>query len=106
MRSEHDWVYESIRLYHLMKEHPDWGYRRLARTLGHDLKWVAKWKSRILSHEQITLEVFRSVSRAPNISLIARLPKRKSFLLNYVQNYRNGIIPHISLDSHIATDGK
>ena len=65
MRSEHDWVYERIRLYHLMKEHPDWGYRRLARTLGHDLKWVAKWKSRILSREQITLEVFRSVSRAP-----------------------------------------
>ncbi len=65
MWSEHEWVYERIQLYQLMKAHPDWVYRRLAKSLGHDLKWVAKWKSRILSRDQITLEVFRSASRAP-----------------------------------------
>jgi hypothetical protein len=65
MFTEHDWVHERIRLYHLMKDHPDWGNRRLGRELGHDPRWVAKWKARFRSRSQVTLETFRSASRAP-----------------------------------------
>lgn len=65
MLTEHEWIHERIRLSTLMKEHPDWGGRRLAHALGHDPKWVAKWKSRILKTSKLTLEVFRSASRAP-----------------------------------------
>src|SRR4051794_13667811 len=73
MLSEHEWVYERMRLHTLMKEHPDWGARRLAHALGHDPKWVLKWKSRILSSSKLTLEVFGSQSRAPK-----HIPRRTS----------------------------
>ena len=58
MLSEHEWIYERIRLHKLIKSHPDWGYRRLAHAIGHDPKWVAKWKSRLLNSEQMTLKIF------------------------------------------------
>jgi hypothetical protein len=73
MLSEHEWVYERMRLHTLMKEHPDWGARRLARALGHDPKWVLKWKARILNSPKLTLEVFRGQSRAPK-----HVPRRTS----------------------------
>ena len=65
MLTEHEWIHERIRLCTMMKEHPDWGGRRLAHALGHDPKWVAKWKSRLLKASKLTLEVFRSASRTP-----------------------------------------
>jgi hypothetical protein len=65
MLTEHDWIQERIRLSQLIKEHPAWGARRLGEVLGHDPKWVAKWKARISTTSKLTLDAFRSQSRAP-----------------------------------------
>lgn len=78
MLTEHEWIHERIRLSTLMKEHPDWGGRRLAHALGHDPKWVAKWKPRILNAPQLTLEVFRSASRVPKHSPHRTSPEAKA----------------------------
>ncbi len=42
MLSEHEWVYERMRLYTLMREHPDWGARRLGQAIEDVSKWVLK----------------------------------------------------------------
>jgi hypothetical protein len=47
MDSESGWVYERMKLYALMQEHPDWSQRQYARTLQHDPKWVRKWQHRL-----------------------------------------------------------
>ena len=66
MLTEHDWVCERIKLYKLMKEHPDWGCRRLANALQRDIKWVAKWRKRFLALRTAPkLEDFASESRRP-----------------------------------------
>jgi hypothetical protein len=65
MRSESEWVLERVKLYHLLQAEPEWSLRRYARELGHDLTWVRKWVKRIREAASITLEVFRSRSRAP-----------------------------------------
>jgi transposase InsO family protein len=65
MKDETEWILERIKLYQLMRQHPDWSNRQYARELGHEPKWVRKWKARIEAAATITLEVFRSHSRAP-----------------------------------------
>ena len=65
MLTEHEWIQERIRLSYLVKEHPDWGARRLRKALGHDSKWAAKWKACIRATSSLTWDVFRSQSRAP-----------------------------------------
>ncbi len=91
MLSEHEWVYERMRLHTLVKAHPDWGARRLAQVLGHDTKWVAKWKSRILSSPKLTLEVFRSQSRAPKHLPRCTSPEAR-LSANYEENCQSVII--------------
>ena len=65
MDSENAWVLERVKLYELMKQQPDWSLRRYARELKHDLQWVRRWAARIRSAPVLTLETFRSRSRAP-----------------------------------------
>lgn len=65
MMSESEWVLERIKLYQLRRNHPGWSLRRCARELGHDPKWVRKWMQRIQSATAVSLEVFKSQSRAP-----------------------------------------
>ena len=71
MENENAWVLERIKLYELMKVHPDWSLRHYGRELGHDLQWVRRWAARIRAATSITLDTFRSRSRAPH-----RPPKR------------------------------
>ncbi len=65
MLSENEWVLERIKLYELVKTHPTWSLRQYARQLGHDVKWVSKWLRRFRTATEITLDVFKSWSRAP-----------------------------------------
>jgi hypothetical protein len=66
MESEPKWVYERMKLYELMQAHPDWSSRHYAHVLGHDQKWVLKWKRRIETGIEISVKTFQSQSRAPN----------------------------------------
>ncbi|MBK9745774.1 MAG: transposase [Chloroflexi bacterium] len=66
MGNENVWVLERVKLYELMKTHPDWSLRHYGRELGHDLQWVRRWSTRIRSAATITLDTFRSRSRAPH----------------------------------------
>ncbi len=59
------WVRDRIKLYELLKRHPDWSLRQLGREVGHDAQWVRRWKQRIQSALIHTLEVFASRSHAP-----------------------------------------
>lgn len=63
--SETDWVLERVRLYELMRQHPDWKIRQYAEALGRCEKWARTWKRRIQAAGPLSLEVFRSHSRAP-----------------------------------------
>jgi hypothetical protein len=65
MGHETEWVLERIKLYQLMRSQPQMSLREYARQLGHDLKWVRIWKQRMQEAETITLDIFRSRSRAP-----------------------------------------
>src|SRR5688572_29831495 len=66
MDSESVWVYERMKLHHLMQTQPDWSNRQYARTLGHDPTWVRKWKQRLQTATALTLKMFQSQSRAPH----------------------------------------
>lgn len=65
MLSENEWVLERIKLYELAKTHPTWSLRQYARQLGHDVKWVSKWLGRIRAASEVSLDLFKSWSRAP-----------------------------------------
>ena len=66
MESESVWVLERLKLHQLLLEHPDWSLRHYARELHHDLKWVRRWAARIRSAVSLTLDTFKSRSRAPH----------------------------------------
>lgn len=66
MDGEDGWILERIKLYELMKQYPEWSLRRYARELKHDLQWVRRWAARIRAAPALTLDVFRSYSRAPH----------------------------------------
>ncbi|MBC7870552.1 MAG: transposase [Chitinophagaceae bacterium] len=65
MKSENEWVLERIKLYQLIRAQPDWSLRQYAQELGHDPKWVRKWAKRIKAAHSITIDLFKSQSRAP-----------------------------------------
>lgn len=72
MLSETEWVFERMKLYRLMKLHPEWSNRQYARELGHEPKWVRKWKQRFETTDKtMTLTMFVSRSRAPKTRRIS-----------------------------------
>lgn len=64
MDNETTWMFERMKLYQLLQTNPEWSLRQLARELGHDVQWVRRWRARIQAAPTITLDVFRSQSRA------------------------------------------
>jgi hypothetical protein len=65
MKDETEWILERIKLYELLRQHPEWSPRQYAHELGHDPKWVRTWKARFKTAMAVTLELFWSHSRAP-----------------------------------------
>lgn len=66
MDSETYCVGERVKLYQLIQQHPDWSLHTYARTLGHDHKWVQRWKARLhVAPSPLTLDTFKSRSHAP-----------------------------------------
>jgi transposase InsO family protein len=63
---ESEWELDRIRLYQLRRAHPDWTLPRLAQALKRSLSWVKKWLKRFREAGVVTLEVFKSRSRAPH----------------------------------------
>jgi hypothetical protein len=62
MLSEAKWVYERMRLYELLNLHPDWSSRQYAIALGHDHKWIQKWKKRLENGQEASVKSFQSLS--------------------------------------------
>ena len=52
------WVYDRMRLYRLLKQHPDWSVARLAQGLSRSERWVKKWRQRFRSASQQSLALF------------------------------------------------
>jgi transposase InsO family protein len=65
MLSKAKWVYERMKLYELMTLQPHWSSREYASALGHDHKWVQKWKKRLKNEAEVTVKSFQSLSHAP-----------------------------------------
>jgi hypothetical protein len=65
MHGDAYWVFERMKLYELMQQHPDWSSRHYATVLGHDHKWVQKWRKHYQAASVLTLKSFQSLSRAP-----------------------------------------
>lgn len=73
MFSESEGIFERQKRFRLMQDHPEWSLRSYARAVGHDLRWVRKWRQRFSAWARPTLEMFVSQSRRPKTS-----PKRLS----------------------------
>jgi hypothetical protein len=63
---EAEWVLDRIRLFQLRRDHPGWSQSRLAKALGRSLSWVKKWLKRFREADELSLEMFKSQSRAPH----------------------------------------
>ena len=63
---ESEWELDRIRLYQLRRAHPDWTLPRLAQAVQRSLSWVKKWLKRFREAGPVTLETFKSCSRAPH----------------------------------------
>ena len=61
MLSEAKWVYERMRLYELIRAQPKLSNRQYATALGHDHKWVQKWRKRLESEQEVTVKSFQSL---------------------------------------------
>ena len=73
-------IYERMQLHDLMKQHPEWSQRQLARHLHHDPKWVRKWQQRLQATAAVTLNSFRSASRAPKSPPRRVAPEAKALI--------------------------
>jgi hypothetical protein len=62
------WMFDRMRLYQLMQQHPTWSIARLAHALDRSASWVKKWRRRFREALEITLATFLSRSRAPRSS--------------------------------------
>ena len=62
---ETEWVIARMELYRLLRQHPEWSTNRLATALGYSRSWVKKWRKRFRETVHMTLDTFRSQSRAP-----------------------------------------
>jgi hypothetical protein len=65
MDSENVWIRERLKLHQLLQDQPDWSLRHYARELHHDLHWGRCPAAPIPSAVPLTLDTFRSRSRAP-----------------------------------------
>lgn len=63
---EAEWVLDRMRLFQLRRDHPEWSQSRLAEALHRSLSWVKKWLKRFREAEELSLEMFKSQSRAPH----------------------------------------
>src|SRR3712207_5468340 len=61
---EEQWVVDRCRLRELLRRHPDWSQRALARELGRSLGWVKKWCRRLRDAPPGDESVLRGQSRA------------------------------------------
>lgn len=59
------WEFERMKLFQLVRDHPDWSSARLAEAIGHSLSWVKKWCQRFRQAQQPSLALFQGQSRAP-----------------------------------------
>lgn len=60
MDTESQWIYDRMRLYHLMLNHPSWSPRQLAETVGRSERWGRKWVQRFKSAATANFSLFRS----------------------------------------------
>ena len=65
MDTESEWVYDRMRLYHLLQAQPTLTVRESSEILGRSERWVRKWKQRFVSSEDVSFTTFQSQSRAP-----------------------------------------
>lgn len=72
MTRETNLIYHRMQLQQLLKEHPDWTNKQLAKATGFSIAWVRKWRP-ICSQETTQLKDFTSKSRAPK-----RIPNKTS----------------------------
>ncbi len=66
MDSETRRIYDRMRLYFMMQEHPTWGSEALAEIIGRTARWVRQWQRRFANDQSGTLTLFLSRSRAPH----------------------------------------
>ena len=62
---ERVWELARLELYQLRRDHLDWSQTQLAAKLGYSLSWVKKWLRRFRQAKTMSLDVFKSQSRAP-----------------------------------------
>jgi hypothetical protein len=70
---EAEWIVARSHLWHLLREHPHWGAKKLARFTKRSLTWVKKWRRRLRNADAADETVLYSRSRARK-----RSPRRVS----------------------------
>ena len=76
------WEFERLKLFQIVREHPDWSSTRLAEAAGHSLSWVKKWRQRFRQAKNLSLDLFQSQSRAPRTHAKQLLPVVRNAILS------------------------
>ncbi len=76
------WEFERMRLFELIRDHPDWSTSHLAEAIGHSLSWVKKWRKRFRQAQQASLALFQSQSRAPKTRSKSLMPLVRNAILS------------------------
>jgi transposase InsO family protein len=79
---EAEWELDRLRLYQLRGAHPDWTLAQLATALGRSLSWVKKWLKRFREAGKLSLEMFKSRSRAPQRRPFQMVPVVRDAILS------------------------
>lgn len=61
---EEQWVIDRTRLRELLKKHPDWTKRQLAKEVGRSISWMKKWRRRLREAVPDDDSVLYGLSRA------------------------------------------
>ncbi len=56
---EAQWELDRLRLYQLVRAHPDWSRPRLAAAIGYSVSWVKKWLRRFRAFNPPSLSMFK-----------------------------------------------
>lgn len=80
MNSECRRIYHRMQLYVLAEKHPHWHTASYATYLDKSERWVRKWLHRFETHEDSTLGMFLSESRAPKTQHRQTAPEVKKLI--------------------------
>ena len=104
MDSETRRVYDRMRLYVLMQDHPEWRPEAFTQVIDRTVRWVRKWQKRFADDKTGALAMFLSRSRAPLTRPRQTSPEVKQ-VVGQLREQLSAYVPQL-LFSHSNSGGR